>query len=115
MNLSKLIEVLSRTIKDRRIISLIHKYLKARIVVKHQVEETEIGVPQGGNLSPIMSDIMLNELDKNWRPADINLYDTRMISSSSARVEGALRGHWITSYSLSNRSCFSSKSRDNGG
>jgi RNA-directed DNA polymerase len=63
VNQSKLIEV-SRTIKDGRVISLIHKYLKAGVVVKHKFEETEIGVPQGGNLSPILSNIMLNELDK---------------------------------------------------
>lgn len=64
VNQSKLIEVLSRTIKDGRVISLIHKYLKAGVVVKHKFEATEIGVPQGGNLSPILSNIMLNELDK---------------------------------------------------
>ena len=61
---SKLIEVLSRTIKDGRVISLIHKYLKAGVVVRHKFEETEIGVPQGGPLSPLLSNIMLNELDK---------------------------------------------------
>lgn len=64
VNQSKLVEVLSRTIEDGRVISLIHKYLKAGVVVKHKFEETEIGVPQGGNLSPILSNIMLNELDK---------------------------------------------------
>lgn len=64
VNQSKLIEVLSRTIKDGRVISLIHKYLRAGVIVKHKFEETEIGVPQGGNLSPILSNIMLNELDK---------------------------------------------------
>jgi group II intron reverse transcriptase/maturase len=64
VNQSKLIEVLSRTIKDGRVISLIHKYLRAGVVVNHRFEETEIGVPQGGNLSPILSNIMLNELDK---------------------------------------------------
>ncbi len=32
--------------------------------MKHKFEETEVGVPQGGNLSPILSNIMLNELDK---------------------------------------------------
>ncbi|TMV42339.1 group II intron reverse transcriptase/maturase, partial [Paenibacillus mesophilus] len=64
VNQSKLVEVLSRTIKDGRVISLIHKYLKAGVVVKHKFEDTEIGVPQGGNLSPILSNIMLNELDK---------------------------------------------------
>lgn len=64
VNQSKLIEVLSRSIKDGRVISLIHKFLRAGVVVKHKIEETEIGVPQGGNLSPILSNIMLNELDK---------------------------------------------------
>jgi group II intron reverse transcriptase/maturase len=64
VNQSKLIEVLSRTIEDGRVISLIHKYLKAGVIVKHRLEETEVGVPQGGNLSPILSNIMLNELDK---------------------------------------------------
>lgn len=64
VNQSKLIEVLSRTIKDGRVISLIHKYLRAGVVVKHRFEETEAGVPQGGNLSPLLGNIMLNELDK---------------------------------------------------
>ncbi|KJS75611.1 MAG: DNA polymerase [Desulfotomaculum sp. BICA1-6] len=64
VNQSKLTEVLSRTIKDGRVISLIHKYLRAGVVIKHSFEETEIGVPQGGPLSPILSNIMLNELDK---------------------------------------------------
>ena len=64
VNQSKLIEVLSRTIKDGRVISLIHKYLRAGVVVRKRFEETEIGVPQGGPLSPILSNIMLNELDK---------------------------------------------------
>lgn len=64
VNQSKLVEVLSRTIKDGRVISLIHTFLKAGVIVRHKFEETEVGVPQGGNLSPILSNIMLNELDK---------------------------------------------------
>ena len=61
---SKLIEVLSRTIKDGRVISLIHKYLNAGVVANGKFERTEIGMPQGGPLSPLLSNIMLNELDK---------------------------------------------------
>ena len=61
---SKLIEILSRTIKDGRVISLIHKYLNAGVVQKGLFERTEVGVPQGGPLSPLLSNIMLNELDK---------------------------------------------------
>jgi Retron-type reverse transcriptase len=61
---SKLIEVLSRTIKDGGVISLIHKYLNAGVVQNGLFERTEVGVPQGGPLSPLLSNIMLNELDK---------------------------------------------------
>ena len=61
---SKLIEVLSRTIKDGRVISLIHKYLNAGVISRGVFERTEIGMPQGGPLSPLLSNIMLNELDK---------------------------------------------------
>ena len=61
---SKLIEVLSRTIKDGRVISLIHKYLNAGVINKGIFEKTEVGMPQGGPLSPLLSNIMLNELDK---------------------------------------------------
>ena len=64
VNQSKLIEILSRTIRDARVISLIHKYLNAGVVVKHSYRETKVGVPQGGPLSPLLSNIMLNELDK---------------------------------------------------
>ena len=48
VNQSKLIELLSRTIKDGRVISLIHKYLRAGVVIRNKFEETEQGVPQGG-------------------------------------------------------------------
>lgn len=61
---SKLIEVLSRTIKDGRVISLIHKNLNAGVISGGIFEKTEVGMPQGGPLSPILSNIMLNELDK---------------------------------------------------
>ena len=61
---SKLIEVLSRTIKDGRVISLINKYLNAGVIANGMFERTEIGMPQGGPLSPLLSNIMLNELDK---------------------------------------------------
>ena len=64
VNHSKLIEVLSRTIKDGRVISLIHKYLNAGVLQNGFFEKTEEGVPQGGPLSPLCGNVMLNELDK---------------------------------------------------
>lgn len=64
VNQSKLIEILSRRIKDGRVISLIHKYLRAGVLTGNKFEESSRGVPQGGPLSPLLSNIMLNELDK---------------------------------------------------
>jgi RNA-directed DNA polymerase len=64
VNHSKLIEVLSRTVQDGRVVSLIHKYLNAGVQVGNQLATSEMGVPQGGPLSPLLSNIMLNELDK---------------------------------------------------
>lgn len=64
VNHSKLIEVLSRTIKDGRGILLIHKYLKAGVMEDGGFHATPEGVPQGGPLSPLCGNVMLNELDK---------------------------------------------------
>ena len=61
---SKLIEVLSHTITDGRVISLIHRYLNAGVIHCGNYEPSQLGVPQGGPLSPILSNIILNELDK---------------------------------------------------
>tara|TARA_R110000850_G_scaffold4071_4_gene19145 strand:+ start:207 stop:707 length:501 start_codon:yes stop_codon:yes gene_type:complete len=64
VNHSKLIEVVSRTVKDGRVVSLIHKYLNAGVKVGSSFEASEMGVPEVGPLSPLLSNIMLHELDK---------------------------------------------------
>jgi group II intron reverse transcriptase/maturase len=64
VNRSKLVEVLSKTIKDGRVISLIHKFLNAGVMIGSRLEPTSTGVPQGSPLSPLLGNIMLNELDK---------------------------------------------------
>lgn len=61
---SKMAEILSRTIEDGRVISLIHKYMRAGVLEGERYERTETGIAQGGPLSPLLSNIMLNELDK---------------------------------------------------
>ena len=63
VNHSFLLRILSRTIKDRRIISLIHKYLTSGVMIGKHYELSIEGTPQGGPLSPLLSNIMLNELD----------------------------------------------------
>ncbi|EIA4755953.1 group II intron reverse transcriptase/maturase [Escherichia coli] len=55
---------LARTIKDRRMLRLIRRYLKAEIVRDGQREKRQEGMPQGGPLSPLLSNILLDELDK---------------------------------------------------
>ncbi|MGM8366083.1 reverse transcriptase domain-containing protein, partial [Virgibacillus sp. W0181] len=55
---------ISRTITDGDVISLIRKYLVSGVQINDEYKETVIGTPQGGNLSPLLSNIMLNELDK---------------------------------------------------
>ena len=63
VNHSRLIQLLSKKVKDPRVLSLIHKYLNAGVVVKGKFQESTLGVPQGGPLSPLLSNIMLHELD----------------------------------------------------
>ncbi|KUP07301.1 reverse transcriptase/maturase, group II introns [Bacillus coahuilensis m2-6] len=60
----KLMRIISNTIDDGDVISLIRKYLVSGVMVNGRYEETPVGTPQGGNLSPLLSNIMLNELDK---------------------------------------------------
>ncbi len=44
--------------------SLIHNYLNEGVIANGTYERTDIGMPQGGPMSPLLSNIMLNELDK---------------------------------------------------
>jgi len=68
----KLMTLVGKIIKDPDTESLISKYLKAGVMVKGKYEETSVGTPQGGNLSPILSNIMLNELDKELEARELN-------------------------------------------
>ena len=60
----KLISIIMKTIHDGDLVSLIRKYLVSGVMENGVIIPTEIGTPQGGNLSPLLSNIMLNELDK---------------------------------------------------
>lgn len=54
----------ARKIKDKRVLKLIRRYLEAGVMVNGVVVETNKGTPQGGVISPLLSNIMLNDLDK---------------------------------------------------
>lgn len=60
----KLMSYVGRVIHDPDTESLIRKYLKSGAMENGMYEGTELGTPQGGNLSPLLSNVMLNELDK---------------------------------------------------
>lgn len=68
----KLMTLVGKIVKDPDTESLISKYLKAGVMVKGRYEDTNVGTPQGGNLSPILSNIMLNELDKELEARGLN-------------------------------------------
>jgi group II intron reverse transcriptase/maturase len=64
VNQDRLMNLIARQVKDGDVISLIRKYLKSGIMIDGTFTKSEVGTPQGGNLSPLLSNIMLNELDK---------------------------------------------------
>ena len=72
VNHDRLTNIISRTIKDGNLISLIRAYLDSGVMINGKYEETTIGTPQGGNLSPLLSNIMLNELDKELEARGLN-------------------------------------------
>ena len=63
VNHSKLIQLISETIRDGRVVSLIHRFLYAGVMENGVRVRSDEGTPQGGPLSPLLANIMLNELD----------------------------------------------------
>lgn len=72
VNQDKLIGILRRTIKDGNLVSLIRKFLQSGVMEQGVIQSTKKGTPQGGNLSPLLSNIMLNELDKELEVRGLN-------------------------------------------
>lgn len=68
----RLMSLVNNLIKDGDTESLIRKYLQAGVMITNRYEPTDIGTPQGGNLSPSLSNIMLNELDKELETRGLN-------------------------------------------
>lgn len=64
VNHDKLMYFIEQKIQDKRVLKLIRMYLTSGIVVNGLFEASEEGTPQGGNLSPLLSNIYLNEFDK---------------------------------------------------
>lgn len=72
VNHDKLMTLIGRTIKDGDVISIIRKFLVSGIMVDDEYKESVIGTLQGGNLSPLLANIMLNELDGKMEERGLN-------------------------------------------
>lgn len=67
LNHEKLLNILRRDVKDERVIQWIKRYLKSGVMENGVVMETEEGSPQGGNISPLLGNIYLNEFDQEYQ------------------------------------------------
>ncbi len=64
VNHDMLMARVARVVKDKRVLKLIRAYLESGVMINGVVMDVEEGVPQGGPLSPLLSNIMLDDLDK---------------------------------------------------
>jgi group II intron reverse transcriptase/maturase len=64
VNHDMLVGRVARVVKDKRVLKLIRAYLNSGVMINGVVMETEEGTPQGGPLSPLLSNIMLDDLDR---------------------------------------------------
>ena len=66
LNHEILLNQLRKEVKDERVIQIIKRYLKSGVMENGVVMDTEEGSPQGGNLSPLLANIYLDEFDKEF-------------------------------------------------
>ncbi len=106
LNHEILIKFLRKEVKDERVVQMIKRYLKSGVMENGVVMETEEGSPQGGNLSPLLANIYLNEFDQEFKKRgvpciryadDIVLLakskraSERLLESSTKYLEGKLK------------------------
>lgn len=106
VNHDRLMQRLSESITDKELLRLIRRYLQSGVMINGIFSRTEEGTPQGGNLSPLLSNIVLDELDKELENRghkfvryadDIGIYvksrkaGERVLSSITAWIEKRLK------------------------
>ena len=106
VNHDRLMARMKTIVEDKRVLRLVNEYLKAGVMVDGVVVGNEVGTPQGGPLSPLLSNIVLSELDKKLEERghrfvryadDCNIYvkseraAKRVMESTSRFIEGRMR------------------------
>jgi len=106
VNHDRLMARMKQRISDKRVLRLVNAYLKAGVMVNGVVMEAEKGTPQGGPLSPLLSNIVLDELDRELEKRghrfvryadDCNIYvkskrsAERVLASTQKYIEKRLR------------------------
>ncbi len=93
----RLMEYVRNRVSDKRVLYLIRSWLKAGVLEDGQVSHKETGSPQGGVLSPLLSNIYLHELDSRWDSRMGHLYryadDMVILCRSQKHAEASMR--WI--------------------
>ena len=99
INHEKLIDILSRKIKDSRFLNIIRQFLKAGYIENWKYNTTYSGTPQGGICSPILANIYLNELDRKLREISARFDRPRSATQTTVHYEASkeLRrlSYWI--------------------
>jgi len=99
VNHDLLIKMVRETVKDEAVIALIRKFLKSGVMVDGLVSQTEQGTPQGGNLSPLLSNIYLTKFDRMLEERghkfvryadDCNIY-VKSLRAAGRVMEGCIR------------------------
>ena len=95
LNHELLMNMLRRDIKDKRLIDLIKKYLKSGVMENGIVMRTDEGSPQGGNLSPLLANIYLDQFDKEFEGRGVKVIryaDDIILLAKSIRAAERLLG-----------------------
>jgi RNA-directed DNA polymerase len=100
VNHDVLMKIIGRTIRDKALLNLIGCYLRAGVLVGEHIEPSDIGTPQGGPLSPLLANILLNELDHEleWRGHRFARYADDMVVLVKSQRAGVRVMQSLTRY-----------------